>query len=71
MPQEVMQAGRVKAQKVSTNASASGEEELGFDWMPWPGKHVLVLQDKGGQELDRVRFEVRGAVARPEEKRRR
>ncbi|MET3432137.1 penicillin-binding protein 1C [Herbaspirillum seropedicae] len=71
MPQEIMQAGRVKAQKVSTNASASGEEELGFDWMPWPGKHVLVLQDKGGQELDRVRFEVRGAVARPEEKRRR
>jgi penicillin-binding protein 1C len=65
MPQEVMQAGRVKAQKVSANTSAAGEEELGFDWMPWPGKHVLELQDQGGKELDSVRFEVRGAVERP------
>ncbi|ALU90127.1 penicillin-binding 2 protein [Herbaspirillum rubrisubalbicans M1] len=65
IPQEVMQAGRVKAQKVSANTSATGEEELGFEWMPWPGKHVLVLQDQGGKELDSVRFEVRGAVERP------
>jgi len=71
IPQELMQAGRVKAQKVTASASASSQEALGFDWMPWPGKHVLVLQDKNGKELDRVRFEVRGAVARPADKPRR
>lgn len=37
---------------------------LDFDWMPWPGKHVLTLHGKDGRELDRVRFEVRGATLR-------
>lgn len=37
-------------------------------WLPWPGRHVLVLNDAAGVELDRVRFEVRGAVTRPEAK---
>lgn len=68
MPQEVMQAGRVQAQKVAANFTAAGEEALDFDWMPWPGKHVLVLQDKQGKLLDSVRFEVRGAVVRNEPK---
>ncbi|HKB82261.1 MAG TPA: penicillin-binding protein 1C, partial [Burkholderiales bacterium] len=30
-------------------------------WAPRPGRHDLVLVDAGGVELDRVRFEVRGA----------
>ncbi len=30
-------------------------------WFPVPGKHVLALKDSGGQEIERVRFEVRGA----------
>ena len=34
-------------------------------WMPWPGRHVLQLQDGRGKVLDEVRFEVRGAGVRP------
>ena len=30
-------------------------------WFPIPGKHVLALKDANGQEIERVRFEVRGA----------
>ena len=30
-------------------------------WLPWPGRHVLQLQDARGKVLDEVRFEVRGA----------
>jgi penicillin-binding protein 1C len=32
-------------------------------WMPWPGKHRLELKSSGGQVIDRVHFEVRGATA--------
>jgi penicillin-binding protein 1C len=32
-------------------------------WMPWPGKHRLELKSAGGQMIDRVDFEVRGATA--------
>lgn len=32
-------------------------------WAPWPGRHELRLVDEGGREVERVRFEVRGAVA--------
>ncbi len=34
-------------------------------WLPWPGRHVLQLQDARGKVLDEVRFEVRGAGVRP------
>jgi penicillin-binding protein 1C len=34
-------------------------------WQPWPGPHVLQIQNARGQVLDEVRFEVRGAVAKP------
>ncbi|WP_343652160.1 penicillin-binding protein 1C [Herbaspirillum sp.] len=71
MPEAVMEAGRVRAQQVAMASAGTGEEELGFDWMPWPGRHMLVLKDRGGRQLDSVRFEVRGAVARPEDKPRR
>jgi penicillin-binding protein 1C len=33
-------------------------------WPPQPGRHVLALKDIEGVEVDRVRFEVRGAPAR-------
>ena len=33
-------------------------------WLPWPGRHVLQLQDQRGQVLDEVHFEVRGAGVR-------
>lgn len=39
--------------------------DLGYDWMPWPGRHLLVLQDRKGKVLDQLRFEVRGAVSKP------
>ena len=39
--------------------------DLGYDWMPWPGRHLLVLQDRQGKVLDQLRFEVRGAVSKP------
>jgi hypothetical protein len=29
----------------------------------WPGKHRLELKSAGGQMIDRVDFEVRGATA--------
>jgi penicillin-binding protein 1C len=32
-------------------------------WAPWPGRHELRLVDESGREVERVRFEVRGAVA--------
>lgn len=32
-------------------------------WSPWPGRHELILRD-GAQQLDLVRFEVRGAGVR-------
>lgn len=41
--------------------------DLGFDWMPWPGKHKLVLQDTNGAVLDQLQFEVRGALVRAPE----
>lgn len=36
-----------------------------LDWMPMPGRHELVLLDGRGRELQRVRFEVRGAGLKP------
>jgi penicillin-binding protein 1C len=35
-------------------------------WLPWPGKHRLELVDAQGQVTDTVRFEVRGANAKPQ-----
>lgn len=59
MPEAVMKAGRVQ------RIAATPRDDLSYDWMPWPGRHVLSLQDAAGKELDSVRFEVRGAVERP------
>jgi len=30
-------------------------------WLPWPGRHVVQLQDAGGRVHDEIRLEVRGA----------
>jgi len=50
---------------VRTAGKSAGD--LGYDWMPWPGKHKLVLQDVNGVVLDQLQFEVRGALVRPPE----
>ncbi|MFC3531733.1 penicillin-binding protein 1C [Vogesella facilis] len=34
-------------------------------WFPWPGRHRLELRDGSGKLVERVNFEVRGAVAKP------
>ncbi len=34
------------------------------EWSPWPGRHQLVLKRPDGREVERVRFEVRGAGVR-------
>ncbi|GGC93336.1 penicillin-binding protein 1C [Undibacterium terreum] len=39
-----------------------------YDWMPWPGKHLLSLLDAKGVLLDEVHFEVRGAIEKPKGK---
>jgi penicillin-binding protein 1C len=36
----------------------------GHDWAPWPGRHRLELLDRQGRLLDRLEFEVRGAVVK-------
>src|SRR5450830_1281384 len=46
-------------------AAGKKSSELGYDWMPWPGKHKLVLQGANGAVLDQLQFEVRGALVRP------
>jgi penicillin-binding protein 1C len=33
-------------------------------WAPWPGRHELTLLGPGGQALQTVRFDVRGATSR-------
>jgi penicillin-binding protein 1C len=37
----------------------------GLQWAPWPGRHELRLLAADGRELQRVRFEVRGASVKP------
>ena len=39
-------------------------DDVALGWMPWPGKHQLLLIDANGALLDQVSFEVRGAHAR-------
>ena len=34
-------------------------------WFPWPGRHALELRDAKGLVVEKIRFEVRGAVAIP------
>lgn len=41
-----------------------GGASNGHDWAPWPGRHRLELLDRQGRVLDKVEFEVRGALAK-------
>ena len=54
--ESVAQAGKKK------NDRSMLAQQLTMDWMPWPGRHVLELLDGKQAVLDRVQFEVRGAV---------
>ncbi|HEX7954615.1 MAG TPA: penicillin-binding protein 1C, partial [Burkholderiales bacterium] len=44
------------------DGQAVGAADQPVLWAPLPGRHDLVLVDGGGQEQDRVHFEVRGAT---------
>ncbi|MGR2681660.1 penicillin-binding protein 1C [Chromobacterium haemolyticum] len=37
-------------------------------WFPWPGRHALELRDAKGLVVEKIRFEVRGAVITPGQK---
>lgn len=51
-----------------THQPQPARKEIGrgntVDWLPWPGRHRLELQDAAGRVLDSVELEVRGAAAR-------
>ncbi|MFZ6845098.1 penicillin-binding protein 1C [Undibacterium sp. RuTC16W] len=40
-------------------------KSMSYDWMPWPGKHLLQLLDRQGRVIDQTGFEVRGAQLVP------
>jgi penicillin-binding protein 1C len=65
--QGVKQGSWVLDGKPLMRAAGKKTGDLGYDWMPWPGKHKLVLQDVNGAVLDQLQFEVRGALVRPPE----
>jgi penicillin-binding protein 1C len=44
------------------DGEAVGAPDKPVLWAPQPGRHDLALVDASGEEMDRVRFEVRGAI---------
>jgi len=60
MPEAALKGGKKK----NGRQAHTPNPQLAFDWMPWPGRHVLELLDDKQTVLDQVRFEVRGAVER-------
>ena len=55
-------APQLPGQRWQLDGEAVGAPDQPVLWAPRPGRHDLVLVDAGGEELDRVRFEVRGAA---------
>lgn len=60
-----LRAGRLVLDGKTVANQVNARQELSRDWMPWPGKHQLQLFDAAGKQVDRLNFEVRGAVAGP------
>ena len=59
------QTARAVRWKLDGKAFARGGEAA---WLPWPGRHRLELVDAGGNVVDAVGIEVRGAVVREDGK---
>jgi len=57
----------VKTGKKVARQIPAQSQQLGFDWMPWPGRHTLELLDSKNAVVDQVQFEVRGAVEKASE----
>jgi penicillin-binding protein 1C len=45
---------------INDKALSGGEHTT---WQPWPGQHEIALRDDAGMILDRIKIEVRGAIA--------
>ncbi len=63
--QGLLRGGWVLDGKPLGKALAKVQADLAQDWMPWPGKHALMLVDAKGAVLDQVKFEVLGAFEKP------
>jgi penicillin-binding protein 1C len=55
-------APQLPGQRWQLDGETVGAPDQPVLWAPQPGRHDLVLVDAGGEELDRVRFEVRGTA---------
>ena len=55
-------APQLPGQRWQLDGETLGTPDQPVLWAPQPGRHDLVLVDASGKELDRVRFEVRGAA---------
>ncbi|QXL84492.1 penicillin-binding protein 1C [Comamonas sp. NLF-1-9] len=53
--------GQALAWRIDGQRVGSGER---LAWLPWPGRHKVELLGKGGEVLDSIALEVRGAVLR-------
>jgi penicillin-binding protein 1C len=58
-------APQLPGQRWQLDGETVGVPDQPMLWAPQPGHHDLVLVDAGGEEQDRVRFEVRGAARTP------
>jgi len=56
-------APRVAGQRWQLDGEVLGMADEPVFWSPRPGYHDLILVDSGGVQVDRVRFEVRGACS--------
>src|SRR5258708_3797560 len=67
IPESVQRVRFVVSPQVAGYRWRLDDEEIGGSdqpmfWVPWPGSHELSLVDRSGTAVDRVRFEVRGAL---------
>jgi penicillin-binding protein 1C len=53
---------QLPGQRWQLDGEAVGTPDQPVLWVPQPGRHELVLVNAGGEVLDRIRFEVRGAA---------
>jgi penicillin-binding protein 1C len=55
-------APQLPGQRWRLDGVTIGDPDRAVRWAPTPGRHALALLDARGEELDRVHFEVRGAL---------
>jgi len=55
-------APQIAGQRWQLDGERVGTPDAAVFWAPRPGRHELILVDSGGAEIDRVQFEVRGAL---------